>query len=528
MADPQPINVIDMQQAITADGSAAPAPTESKPDAFKNKKKFGEPTTEELLSGINRALPFSDEAEKAVLSCILQDPNERLSDCRTNLPADSFYHVANRTIYEALLEFYDRSIPLDIATLTHALREKNLLDKVGGASVISEIFTFIPATSHYDFYKKVLNDKFLLRQLIHACSVNINEAYEHGREHIDEEISGVIDKAEQRLLAVREASGKTDGIKPMSDHVMEAIDYIESMLANPGQLRGVSTGYAQLDKLCAGLQGGEMFVIAARPSMGKTSLAMNMVEHVAVEQKMPVAVFSLEMSASSLVQRLLVSRAGINMSSLKRGLLTRADQDALARAITELQASEIFIDETPGIDIMELKAKCRRLHRQYGIKMVAIDYLQLLTSGSRRAKDNRQIEIAEISSGIKAIAKELNIPVMVLAQLNRSVEQRKGQRPMLSDLRESGSIEQDADMVGLLTRADYAGSKQVDDDDDKKGGKGKGAKDDSPEDEEANKGKALLIIAKNRNGPTDDVHLTFIDHAMRFIERKPDENELQG
>ncbi|MBL9117301.1 MAG: replicative DNA helicase [Verrucomicrobiaceae bacterium] len=522
MAEPQPINVIDMQRAAT-EGDSTPSPAKkSQPQRKKNE----EPTTEEILASINRALPFSDDAEKGVISCILQDPVERLSVCRTELAPECFYHVANRTVYEEMIRFYDRNIPLDLATLTHSLREKELLDKVGGAGAISELFTFIPGTAHYEFYKKVLIDKHLLREVIHACSLNINDAYEHGRENIDEDIAPMLDRGEQRLLAVREGSGKTDGIKTMSAHIDDAIDFIEQMIANPGQLRGVSTGYAQLDRLCAGLQGGEMFVIAARPSMGKTSLAMNIVEHIAVEQNVPVAVFSLEMSASSLVQRLLVSRAGINMSSLKRGMLSRADQDALSDAIRDLQNAQIFIDETPGIDIMELKAKCRRLHRQYGIKMVAIDYLQLLTSSSRRAKDNRQIEIAEISGGIKAIAKELNVPVIVLAQLNRSVEQRKGQRPMLSDLRESGSIEQDADMVGLLTRADYAGSKQPDEEDDKRGGKGK-TKDPEPEEDEANKGKALLIIAKNRNGPTDDVHLTFIDHAMRFIERKPDEPPVE-
>jgi len=214
------------------------------------------------------------------------------------------------------------------------------------------------------------------------------------------------------------------------------------------------------------------------------------------------------------VRRLLVSRARISMSTLQRGLLNDADHDAIAKAMRDLQKSQIWIDETPGIDIMELRAKARRLHKQHGIKMIAIDYLQLLTSSSRKAKDNRQIEIAEISAGIKGIAKELNIPIIVLAQLNRSVEQRKGQRPMLSDLRESGSIEQDADMVGLLTRTDYAGSKQVEDDDDKKGGKG--SKD---VEEEKPKGESVLIIAKNRNGPTDDVLLTFIDHSTRFIER---------
>jgi len=238
----------------------------------------------------------------------------------------------------------------------------------------------------------------------------------------------------------------------------------------------------------------------------------------------PVAVFSLEMSAAMLVKRLLVARARISMSDLMKGLRSRSDQEKLSMATKDLQRSQIFIDETPGLDIMELRAKCRRLHKQHGIKMVAIDYLQLLTSSSRRAKDNRQIEIAEISAGIKGIAKELNIPIIVLAQLNRAVESRKGQRPMLSDLRESGSIEQDADMVGLLTRTDYAGSKQADDDDDEKGkGKGRAAAKDEGEDKP--KGDALLIVAKNRNGPTDDVHLTFIDHSMRFIEREAREDE---
>jgi replicative DNA helicase len=229
-------------------------------------------------------------------------------------------------------------------------------------------------------------------------------------------------------------------------------------------------------------------------------------------------------SAAMLVKRLLVARARISMSDLMNGLRSRSDQEKLSMATKDLQRSQIFIDETPGLDIMELRAKCRRLHKQHGIKMVAIDYLQLLTSSSRRAKDNRQIEIAEISAGIKGIAKELNIPIIVLAQLNRAVESRKGQRPMLSDLRESGSIEQDADMVGLLTRTDYAGSKQADDDDDEKGkGKGRAAAKDEGEDKP--KGDALLIVAKNRNGPTDDVHLTFIDHSMRFIEREAREDE---
>jgi replicative DNA helicase len=310
------------------------------------------------------------------------------------------------------------------------------------------------------------------------------------------------------VLAVRESTGKQEGLKTLSSHVAEAIDSIQYMLEHPGQLRGLSTGYSKLDSLSSGLQGGEMFIIAARPSMGKTSLAMNIVEHISVDCNIPAAVFSLEMSATMLVRRLLVSRAQLSMQDLSRGLLSRAQQEALAKATRELQKAQIFIDETPGLDVLELRAKARRLKKQHNIQMIMIDYLQLMTSSSRRAKDNRQIEIAEISAGLKGLSKELNVPIIVLAQLNRSVESRKGQRPVLSDLRESGSIEQDADIVGLLTREDYAGGKM------------------EAEDEETaakKKGQAVLIIAKNRNGPTDDVPLRFIDHAMRFMERQADD-----
>lgn len=506
--------------SILVHTAAAPGPLPSTPPAgapiqanpFGGKKK-GDPSAEELLASINRALPFSDEAEKGVISCLLQDPNERLSESRVNLPALAFYHEANRTIYEKLLEFYDKGLPIDPVTVTQALRDQGLLERVGGPAAISELFTFVPIPSHYPYYKKIVLDKHILRQLIHASTLNIHQAYEHGREQMDEDVSTLIDHAEQRVLAVREASGTQEGIKTLSAHVADAIDSIQYMLEHPGQLRGLSTGYSKLDGISSGLQGGEMFVIAARPSMGKTSLAMNIVEHISVDCGSPCAVFSLEMSATMLVRRLLVSRAQLSMQDLSRGLLSRAQQEALAKATRELQKAQIFIDETPGIDVLELRAKARRLKKQHGIRMIMIDYLQLLTSGSRRAKDNRQIEIAEISAGLKGIAKELDVPVVVLAQLNRAVESRKGQRPVLSDLRESGSIEQDADMVGLLTREDYAGAKM------------------EVEDEEAEarkKGNALLIIAKNRNGPTDDVLLRFIDYSMRFVERASEESEPES
>jgi replicative DNA helicase len=490
-----------------ADGQAA----EKK--QWNKRKKNEEPTAEELLANINRSLPFSDEAERALLSCVLQDPVNLLSECRTSLPAASFYIEANRLVYEKLLEFYDRNLPIDLITVTNAMREQNLLDKVGGPGALSDLFLYVSVPAHFTHYRDIIKNRSTLRELIRVCSLNIHAAYDFGRDDIDADLNSVMDQAEQRVLGVRENTGTTDGIRALSDHVMEAMDALEHMIQNPGELLGISTGYPLLDKLSSGLQPGEMFVIAARPSMGKTSFAMNIVEHVAVEQQLPCAVFSLEMSAAMLVRRLLVSRAMVSMQDLNRGLMSRAQSDAIAKACKDLQAAKVFIDETPGLDVMELRAKARRLKKQHDIQMVAIDYLQLLTSGSRRAKDNRQIEIAEISAGLKGLAKELKIPVVVLAQLNRSVEQRKGQRPVLSDLRESGSIEQDADLVGLLTRADYAGGKMEVGDE---------------EEEERKKGQAMLILAKNRNGPTDDIHLKFIDHAMRFVQAeapRPDDED---
>ena len=487
----------------------AVAKTEPAPER-RSGRRDRELSPEELLANLNRALPFSDDAEKAVLSCILSDPNELLSKCRSELPLEAFYHEGNRLVYEALLAMYDQNRPVDLILLTHFLRELGKLDRVGGPAAVSELATFAPVSAHFEHYRSIILDKHIIRRAIHACSLSIHEAHEHGRSDQNADVRLLLDRIESHVLAVNDSAGVKPPGKTLREHINDAIDSIEFMLQNPGQLRGLSTGYTKLDRLSSGLQGGEMFVIAARPSMGKTSFVMNIVEHIAVDLDTPCAVFSLEMSAAMLVRRLLVSRAMLSLGDLSRGLLTHAQKESLAKASRDLQKAKIFIDETPGLDIMELRAKARRLHKQHGIQMIAIDYLQLLTSSSRRAQDNRQIEIAEISAGLKGLAKELNIPIIVLAQLNRSVEQRKGQRPVLSDLRESGSIEQDADMVGLLTRADYAGGKMDV---------------GSEEEEERKKGQAMLILAKNRNGPTDDVHLRFIDYAMRFVEREPEPEE---
>ena len=488
--------------------AAVPAPTFTPPSASGPPLQRGPQAKGKTdpLTDVNRSMPFSDEAEKGVLSCLLQSPSELLNDAQISLPHESFYHPANRQLYEVLLEFNKKVLPVDLVSLSTYLLDKGLMDKIGGPSVLPELLSFVPTPAHYPHYKGILSDKHLLRRIISACTEGIQSAYEY-----QEDVPGLLDRVEQRVLAVREDTQSKDAIKTLKTHITEAIDSIEASLLTPGVLRGLPTGYKKLDNISNGLQGGEMFIIAARPSMGKTSFVMNIVEHIAVEKQTPVAFFSLEMSASVLVRRLISGRAQVSMGRMNNGLLNREEQRKVMTACGQLQNAHIFIDETPGLDILDLRAKARRLKKQHGIQLIAIDYLQLMTSSSKRGKENRQIEIAEISAGLKGVAKELDIPIVVLAQLNRQVENRKGGRPMLSDLRESGSIEQDADMVGLLSRTDYAGSKQE--------------ADEEKPDDESKKGEAVLIMAKNRNGPTDDVPLRFIAEHMRFVEREWNKDE---
>lgn len=487
----QPANITPFETSKNRQNSGDQSPSLQKNPFQKNNSP----------DSIERGLPFSDDAEKGVLSCFLQNPVELLNDAQISISREAFYHPGNRLIYEVLLDFNNTGRPIDLVSLSTYFIDKSLMDKIGGPATLAELYSFVPTTAHYPYYKGILHDKHLLRRIINACTESIQNSYEY-----QEDVPNLLDRVEQRILAVREDTQSRDGFKTLEVHIDEAMRAIEELICHPGMLRGLSSGYPKLDQLSAGLQGGEMFIIAARPSMGKTSFLMNMVEHISIDQNKPVAFFSLEMSASVLVQRLIAARSGVNMSKLKSGMLNREQMRAVTTACGQMQGANLIIDETPGLDIMEFRAKARRFKKQHDIQLIAIDYLQLMTSGTKRAKDNRQIEIAEISAGLKGVAKELNVPVVVLAQLNRAVEQRKGQRPMLSDLRESGSIEQDADMVGLLTRTDYAGSKQETDDKD--------------EDDEARKGEAMLILAKNRNGPTDDIPLKFIAEIMRFVPRE--------
>lgn len=457
--------------------------------------------TGSYLPDIHRSLPQSLDAEKGLLGSILLSTNV-LDDCIAQMDARHFHLPAHQKIFDVLVDMRNNGRPIDLISVTQTLEDKRLLDEVGGAASVTDLLGFVPTAANADYYRDILREKYLLRQVISVCTECAARSYEE-----QGDVKTLLDEVEQRVLAIGDERFRA-ALPTMKEMVNDAITSIEQLVKNKGGITGLSTGFGTLDRMTSGLHEGEMFVIAARPSMGKTALAMNIAEHVSIDAGKPVAVFSLEMSSQQLVQRLLCSRARVNSKNLRDGFIGKRELGSISTAAGLLAKAKIFVDDTPGLSILELRAKARRLRDREGIELVVIDYLQLLRSTSRRAQDNRQIEIAEISYGIKALAKELHLPVIVLAQLNRNPEQRTGDsrgRPRLSDLRESGTIEQDADVVGLLVREKYYA-----------------------EDEESRKevaGNATLIIAKQRNGPTGDVPLTFLEDYTRFEERAEERRE---
>jgi replicative DNA helicase len=391
---------------------------------------------------------------------------------------------------------WNKNLPVDFITITQLMRDRQQLDQIGGPAFITHLFTYLPTAANVGYYLDSLVEKHTLREVIRVCTEYAARSYEE-----QGAVQTLLDEVETRIFEIAKGQFQENTFD-MKKEVMGAITSIQDLYERRGGISGLPTGFEDFDKMTDGLHGAEMIVIAARPSMGKTAFAMNIAEHVALQEKKAVAVFSLEMSSGQLVQRLLCSRAKVNLGKVRQGFLSDRDFPSLTAAASELASSKMFIDDTPGLSILELRAKARRMKSQHDIAAIFIDYLQLLRSTTRRAQDNRQLEIAEISSGLKALAKELNIPIVVLAQLNRNPEQRSGEskgRPRLSDLRESGSIEQDADLVGLLVREEY----YADSDDEKK----------------ETEGKATLIIAKQRNGPVGDVNLTFRKEFTRFETR---------
>ena len=433
---------------------------------------------------------------------MLISPKEAIGEAVEKINEEYFYIPAHQTIYTALVDLWNSNQGIDLITFTQVLRDRNLLDTVGGAPFVTSLFAFVPTAANVGYYLDIVRDKYVLRQIIAACTEGARRSYEE-----QDEVDNLLDEVEQKIYAVGEDRFKGQSLT-MKDQVMDAIEAIEKLWEQKGSLTGLATGFIEFDRMTSGLHPSEMIVIAARPSMGKTAFVMNIVEHVAVHEKRPVAVFSLEMSSQQLVQRMLCSGARVNLRKARDGFLADSDFDKLTMAAAKLAEADIYIDDTPGLTILELRAKARRLKSKHDVGLIVIDYLQLLRSTSRRGQDNRQIEISEISAGIKGLAKELRIPIIVAAQLNRNPENRTGDskgRPRLSDLRESGSIEQDADLVGLLVRQEYYA--------------------DTEEEKDETEGKADLIIAKQRNGPTGDVPLTFRKEFTRFEDRARDERE---
>ena len=450
----------------------------------------------------DRIPPHSEEAECGIIGSILVEA-ERVIDLaiERQIDAESFYNPQHRVLFEQMLALREQNKPIDLITLVERLNALNQLDKVGGIANLQTIIDSTPTAAHAEYYIDIVRDKFLLRTVISRAREAIDECYKQ-----EKEADFLLDQVEQTFYDI--ANNRPQKIPSWNLMIKEGMRKIDQAIQEKREITGIPTGFSDLDKQTSGLQPGDMFIIAARPSMGKTSLAMNIVEHVAtgnnaLRVKLPVAVFSLEMSTESLVKRMLCSRARISMKNLAEGYVSREKHDHLVNAADELSSAAIFVDDSPGLEPIELRARARRLKKNHDIQLIVIDYLQMMNY-SKFAREGRQREVAGISGALKAMAKELSVPVIVLSQLSRAPETRDG-KPKLSDLRESGSIEQDADVVGLLRRPNrYA-----------------------DEDNHEDPTLAILDIAKQRNGPTGEIKLTFVDEITRFENRASNPRDNQ-
>ncbi|MGP1574830.1 replicative DNA helicase [Selenomonas sp.] len=434
---------------------------------------------------MERMPPASVEAEQAVLGAMLLKP-DAVTTAAEELTADDFYRETHRLIFEAMMDLKERTEPVDLVTLTEQLKKADKLTKIGGIPALSLIANSVPTAANVQYHARIVREKAQLRSLIHAATEIAGAAYEDA-----EDVEDIMDSAEKRILEV--ASGKrSKDFVPLQDILLNTLEQIEARYSNKGSITGLPTGFTELDHLTAGLQKSDLILVAARPSMGKTAFTLNIAAHVVLRAKEPVAFFSLEMSKEQLVQRLICSEGLIDSQRLRVGELEDKEWGDLIDTANRLSAAPLYIDDTPGITVMELRSKARRLKAEQGLSLIIIDYLQLMQGRTSKSGDNRQQEISEISRSLKALARELNVPVVALSQLSRSVESRQIKRPMLSDLRESGSLEQDADIVMFLYREDYY----------------------DPETE--NKNITEVIIAKHRNGPVDTVELTFLKQFTKF------------
>jgi len=437
-----------------------------------------------MVAAVDRLPPHNLEAEQSVLGSLLID-RDAIIRVAAMLKADDFFHGANGTIFQAIIDLYNRREPTDFVTLTDELQRRERLDQVGGVAYLSSLLNAVPTAVHIEYYGKIVERTATLRRLINAGASIVSIGY---RDSVD--VEEAMDASERAIFDVSQRRTTRD-FRSIADVLDGFFDQIDHMQKNRDSLVGVPTGYADLDKLTGGLQKSDLIIIAARPSVGKTAFALGVAYGAAVKHKRTVGIFSLEMSAEQLVQRLLATETGIDSHRIRLGQIDDKELGRMTSAFGKLAEAQIFIDDSAGLTIMELRSKARRLQAEHGLDMLVIDYLQLM-QGSR--SDNRVQEISEISRGLKGIARELNIPVISLSQLSRAVEARADHRPLLSDLRESGSIEQDADVVMFIYREELY--------------------DENTE----NKGVAEISVSKHRNGPVGKVNLRFVQRTARFAD----------
>ena len=437
--------------------------------------------------GSHKLPPQNIEAEQSILGGILIE-NKAINKVMEILTDDDFYRDAHRKIYNAIINLSERDEPADLITLTNELRKMDQLDSIGGASYLASIIDSVPTAANIEYYAKIVKEKSILRRLIQTSTEIITQGYED-----QGDVEGFLDEAERAIFEISEKRVKPS-FYSIRDIVKDSFKTIEKLYEKKELVTGVPSGFKELDQRTAGFQPSDLIIVAGRPSMGKTAFCLNAAQYAAIEKGIPVAIFSLEMSKEQLVIRMLCSEARVEGTRLRTGYLSESDWPKLTLAAGNLSDAPIYIDDTASLSILELRAKARRLHAEHGLGMLIIDYLQLMRGRSK--VESRQQEISEISRSLKALAKELHIPVIAVSQLSRKTEERRDFRPQLSDLRESGAIEQDADLILFLYRDELYNRSE-----------------DNP-----NRGKAELIIGKQRNGPTGKIELAFLDKFTTFKE----------
>lgn len=432
----------------------------------------------------DRIPPQNIEAEMAVLGAILLN-GEALITAMERVMSEDFYRTSHQYIFEAMIDIAEANDPVDIVTLTARLQDKKQLEDIGGVGYLSQLANAVPTAANVDYYAQIVEEKSMLRRLIRTATQIVSNGFAS-----EDEVGALLSDAEQRILEIANRR-LSSGFVAIRDVLMEVFERVEFLSQNRGGTTGVPSGFVDLDKMTSGFQRSDLIIVAARPSVGKTAFALNIAQNVGVRANETVAIFSLEMGAAQLVQRMICAEANIDANVMRNGELKSEDWEKLTMAIGALSEANIYIDDSASLTVADIRAKCRRLKKERGIGMILIDYLQLIQGRGRG--DNRQQEVSEISRTLKQIARELDVPVIALSQLSRGVEQRQDKRPMMSDLRESGSIEQDADIVAFLYRDDYY-------------------------DKETEKKNIIeIIIAKQRNGPVGTVELAFLKQFNKFV-----------